>query len=93
MKTKFSKQVLPVAVFALAIASAFTSHAMNVRSKAATPIQGYIKLNPQGTSCEQRDMCSTDSNGFVCTVGLTAGGAQLFGKNSANQCVVPVFRP
>lgn len=93
MKTNFAKQVLPVAVFALAIAGAFTTHAMNGRSRTAAPIQGYQKLNPQGTSCEQKDMCSTINNGTVCTVGLNPSGAQLFAKNSANNCVQPVYRP
>ncbi|WP_202704133.1 DUF6520 family protein [Flavobacterium sp. UGB4466] len=93
MKTNLAKQVLPVAVFALAIAGAFTTHAMNVRAKSMAPTQGYLKLNPQGTSCEQKDMCSTINNGIVCTVGLVPSGAQLFAKNSANQCVQPTFRP
>jgi hypothetical protein len=93
MKTNFVKQVVPVAVFALAIAGAFTTHAMNERSKTVAPIQGYIKLNPQGTSCEQSDQCSTVNNGNVCTVGSVSGGTQLFGKNSANQCSLPVYRP
>jgi hypothetical protein len=93
MKTNFVKQVVPVAVFALAIAGAFTTHAMNERSKTMLPAQGYIKLNPQGTSCDQRDMCSTVNNGIVCTVGLIPSGTQLFGKNSANQCTVPIFKP
>jgi hypothetical protein len=93
MKTNFVKQVIPVAVFALAIAGAFTTHAMSERSKTAAPAQGYLKLNPQGTSCEQRDLCSTINNGIVCTVGLVPSGAQLFAKNSANQCTVPIYRP
>jgi hypothetical protein len=93
MKTNFVKQVVPVAVFALAIAGAFTTHAMNERSRTTAPVQGYIKLNPQGTSCEQRDLCSTVNNGFICTVGQVPTGTQLFAKNSANQCTLPVYRP
>ncbi|MFW0739953.1 DUF6520 family protein [Flavobacterium sp. T12S277] len=93
MKTNFAKQVLPVAVFALAVAGAYTTHAMNVRSKAAAPIRGYIKLNPEATSCEEHDMCSTTNNGTICRVGLLPTGAQLFGKNSANECKVPVYKP
>jgi hypothetical protein len=93
MKTNFSKQVLPVAVFALAIAGAFTTNAMNVRSKTATAVQGYVKLNPQATSCEQRDMCSTINNGNICTVGLVPSGAQLFAKNASGQCSVIIYRP
>jgi hypothetical protein len=94
MKSKFAKQVLPVAVFALAIAGAFTTHAMNQRSKAAAPIQGYLKLNPQGNSCEEQDdECSTENNGIVCTVDLSPAGAQLFGKNAAGNCVQTIYRP
>jgi hypothetical protein len=93
MKTNFVKQVVPVAVFALAIAGAFTTHAMNERSKTTAIVPGYIKLNPQGTSCEQRDLCSTVNTGNICTVGQVPGGTQLFDKNSANQCTVPLYRP
>jgi hypothetical protein len=93
MKTNFVKQVVPVAVFALAIAGAFTTHAMNERSKTMLPARGYVKLNPQGTACEEHDMCSTVNNGIVCTVGLIPSGAQLFGKNSNGQCTVSIFRP
>ncbi|MBC5862835.1 DUF6520 family protein [Flavobacterium turcicum] len=93
MKTNFAKQVLPVAVFALAIAGAFTTNAMSQRSKTVAPVQGFIKLNLQATSCEQRDMCSNVNNGIVCTVGLVPSGAQLFGKNSSGQCSVPIYRP
>lgn len=93
MKTNFVKQVVPVAVFALAIAGAFTTHAMNERSRTIAPVQGYVKLNPQGTSCEQHDMCSTINTGNICTVGLVPSGAQLFGKNSAGQCSVQIYRP
>lgn len=93
MKTNFVKQVVPVAVFALAIAGAFTTHAMNERSRTIAPVQGYVKLNPQGTSCEQHDMCSTINTGNICTVGLVPSGAQLFGKNLAGQCSVQIYRP
>jgi hypothetical protein len=93
MKTNLAKQVLPVAVFALGIAGAFTTHAMNERSKTAAPIRGYIKLNAEATSCEEHDMCSTTNNGTICRVGLVPSGAQLFGKNSANECKVPVYKP
>ncbi|MTD67707.1 DUF6520 family protein [Flavobacterium sp. LC2016-13] len=94
MKTKFAKQVLPVAVFVLAIAGAFTTNAMTERSKTAAPIQGYLKLNEQGNSCEQQDdECSTVNNGVVCTVDLNPSGAQLFGKNSAGDCVRTIYHP
>ncbi|WP_202704238.1 DUF6520 family protein, partial [Flavobacterium sp. UGB4466] len=89
-----AKQVLPVAVFALAIAGAFTTHAMNSYSKTVDPVQGYLRLNPQGTSCEEQDdTCTTDNTGIVCTVDYNPTGAQLFGKNPAGKCVQTIFRP
>jgi hypothetical protein len=93
MKTNFLRQVMPVAVLALGIAGALTTNAMNVRSRTISSVQGYVKLNPQGTSCEAHDECSTINNGDICTVGLDPSGAQLFGKNSANQCAVEIYRP
>lgn len=93
MKTSFMKQVLPVAVTALGIAGAFTTHAMSERSKALAPVQGYIKLSPAGTVCEAYDVCSTINNGIICTVGYVPSGTQLFGKNSADLCTLIVFRP
>jgi hypothetical protein len=93
MKVSFIKQVLPVAVSALGIAGAFTTHAMNERSKTFALVQGYIKLSPAGTVCEAYDVCSTVNNGIICTVGYVPSGTQLFGKNSADLCIVTVFRP
>jgi hypothetical protein len=93
MKVNFAKQVLPVAAFVLATAGAFTTNAMNERSKSMAPIRGWIKLNPEATSCEEHDMCSTTNNGTVCRVGLVPSGAILFGKNAANECKVPVYKP
>jgi hypothetical protein len=93
MKTNFMKQVVPVAVFALAIAGAFTTHAMSEHSKTLAPVQGYLRLDPEGDECEERDECSTVNNGIVCTVGLVPAGAQLYGKNSADNCTIPIYRP
>jgi hypothetical protein len=94
MKTNLAKQVLPVAVFALAIAGAFTTHAMNQRSKAATPAEAYLRLNPQGTTCEEQDdACQIENTGIVCTVDYNPTGAQLFGKNPAGNCVQTIYRP
>jgi hypothetical protein len=93
MKTSFMKQLIPIAVFALAIAGAFTTHAMNERSKTFALVQGYARLDPQGDECEEHDECSTAGNGYVCTIGYTPAGAQLFGINSAGRCTIPVYRP
>ena len=93
MKTSFMKQVVPVAVFALAIAGAFTTHAMNERSKLLEPVPGFVKLDPNGDECEEHDECSTINNGIICRVGYSPAGAQLYGENSAGQCTLPVYRP
>jgi hypothetical protein len=93
MKTIFMKQVLPVAVFVLAIAGAFTTHAMNERSKTLAPVQGFLRLDPNGNTCQVQDECSTVNNGIVCTVGLEDDAPQLYGKNSAEKCTVPIYRP
>lgn len=93
MKTNFVKQIIPVAAFALATVGAFTTHAMNQRTRTIAPQQGFLKLNPAGTSCEQKDLCSTINSGNLCTVGLSPTGAQIFGKNGANACIVTVYRP
>lgn len=93
MKTSFMKQLIPVVVFALAIASAFTTHAMNERSKTFTIVPGYVRLDQVGDKCEQHDDCSTINNGILCTVGYVPTGAQLYGYNVAGRCTVQLYRP
>lgn len=93
MKVNFAKQVMPVAVFALAIAGAFTTHAMNERSKTLALVPGFVKLDPNGDECEEHDECSTVNTGNICTVGYSSAGAQLYDKNSAEQCTIPLYRP
>lgn len=93
MKTSFMKQVVPVAVFAFAIAGAFTTHAMSERSKTLTIVPGFVRLDPNGDECEEHDECSVENTGIMCTVGLVPSGAQLYDKNSAGQCTVPLYRP
>lgn len=73
-------------ILALAIAAAFTSHAMNKSSK-LTSIQGYVRLNPEGTVCNISIWCS-DSPGPLCMLGTT----QIYGKNSAGRCIVELYR-
>jgi len=92
MKTSFMKQVIPVAVFALAIAGAFTTHAEE-HSKTLAPVQGYLRLDPNGDTCQIQDECSTVNNGIVCTVGFEDDAPQLWGKNSSEKCTVPIYRP
>jgi len=93
MKTKISKIALPTTVIAIAVASAFSTHAMTGHAKNAALEQGYQKLNPQGTICQQEDMCSDVESDFVCTVGQIPGNPQLYGKNSAGECTITLYRP
>lgn len=79
--------MIPMAVFALAIAGAFTTHAMSRSSKATTNFQGYVKANPLGTVCNLSIMC-TDDPGPICKVGST----QIWGKDASGKCVVELHR-
>lgn len=81
------RKVIPMAVFALAIVGAFTTNAMSKNVKATTSIQGYVKLNPQGTVCNISNFCSDDP-GPVCMLGTT----QLWGKDGSGKCVVELHR-
>ena len=76
-----------MAVFALAIVGAFTTHAMSRSSKVTTSIQGYVKANPLGTVCNVSIFCSDDP-GPLCMVGTT----QIFGEDSSGKCIVELHR-
>lgn len=80
------KKIIPVAVLALAIASAFSAHGVN-RSQTTSSVQGYNQLNPQGTICEVSLICS-DISGPLCVI----GGTQVWGKDFSGKCVVRLYR-
>jgi len=94
MKTIVSKQLIPVAVFALAIAGAFTTSAMEKNSRALDPIQGFKRLNPAGDcNNEQSYSCSTDNLTPICRVSSSSSSQQVYGKNENGACTVEVYRP
>lgn len=93
MKINFLKQLLPVATFSVAITGAFTTNAMEENARSAALVRGFERLNPAATSCQQHDMCSDINTGNVCTIGLVPGATQLWAKNSANECKLPLYRP
>lgn len=79
------RKLIPLTFIALAIIGAFTTQAMN--RSATTLVQGYIRGNPQGTSCLASIWCSTDGN-QICMVGTT----QVWGKSVNGQCILEVYR-
>ncbi|WP_281225498.1 hypothetical protein [Flavobacterium aquiphilum] len=93
MKTIFSKRFMaPLVVMILGGAGAFVTTSMS-STKSLAPVPGFVKLDPNGDECEEHDECSTVNNGIICRVGYSPAGAQLYDKNSAGQCTVPVYRP
>lgn len=62
---KFLKSAgLPIAVFALAIGSAFATNAVK---NAQTIVPGYQKMDNDGLVCNERESCTTEFNSLVCT--------------------------
>jgi len=91
MKTDFRKW-LPVIVMTVAVAGAFTTHAMNLNEEKAALVDGYIQPTNPTEECEKSDVCSTVDNGIECTVGYINGGTPLF-KIDGNQCIETLYRP
>jgi len=88
MKRNLSAVIAPVAVVALAIAGAFSTHAMEKKRAAFDPLQGYRHISVS-EPCRAVDMCSF-TEGEICTV----SGNQLFGKTSeTSPCTVVLFKP
>lgn len=81
-------KLIPMAFVALAIAGAFTTHAMSTSAKGVTANwQGYVKVNPLGTVCNTSIICSDFPNA-LCTIGTT----QVWGKDGSGRCVVELYR-
>lgn len=90
MKTSFLKLFIPVLLFGVAVAGAFATNSQT-SSDSLTHQEGFVKVNPLGTLCDNPEMCTTVS-GEICTVGNVSSGAQLWGKNQNNRCVVELYR-
>lgn len=81
MKSK----LISLSLISLAIAGAFTTQAMNKSSLVL--VQGYIRGNPQGTTCQISILCSNTVN-QLCMVGTT----QVWGKDASGKCILEVYR-
>ena len=91
MKTSFLKLFIPVLLFGAAVMGAFATNSEQAASKSLSHVEGFVKLNPLGTVCDQPEMCSFDP-GEICTVGDIPSGTQLWGKNQNDRCVVELYR-
>ena len=82
MKTMRKKWLLPIAVFAIAIASAFASNTTTVED---APVLGYLD-NPQ--PCQISVQCSTTG-----TIACKSGAQTAFRMNSSGtRCDLPAFK-
>lgn len=81
------RRLIPVVVFATAIAGAFSTQAMNRSGQKVATFQGYVKANPLGTMCNTSISCSDIPN-ELCKVGNT----QVYGKDASGKCVVELYR-
>ncbi|WJS96784.1 DUF6520 family protein [Flavobacterium johnsoniae] len=77
MKTLNVKKLLPVAVFALAIAGAFASSPNGKATNVSAPEQGYIN-NPN--PCSESIDCNNQGS-EICTIEDT--NQQVFGLNAS----------
>lgn len=94
MKLNFFKQGIPVAVFALAIAGAFTTNAMEKRSRAAALVTAYPRLNPAGTCSEEPYTCESINNFTLCRVNQDdSTSAQLYSKDANGNCTIQTYKP
>lgn len=93
MKNRF-KKLLPVIIMAVAVAGAFSTHAMDEKAEWADLENGYIKLDPEGMSCARSStVCTTENTGVQCRVGHNPSGAPLFRIDASNSCVEPLYQP
>jgi len=88
MKTLL-KNVMPVAVIAMAITGAFATMSMQSSAKSIAPKIGYV-LNAQG-ACNIPVNCDTQGT-QICRLNVTSG-PQAFGKNAQGDCNEVLFRP
>ena len=94
MKTSFKGQILSAVVFAVAIAGAVSSNAMNRSDKGTknvAVVKGWERINGSPTNCMEHTDCSTIDSGTICT--FPDNGARLWGKTSASSpCNVPLYK-
>ena len=81
-------------VMAVAVAGAFSTHAMDKKAERADLVNGYIQLDPEGMSCQwSSTKCSTIESSVLCTVGHDPSGTQLFRIDASGSCVRPLYQP
>lgn len=91
MKSNFLKMILPMATIAVAVTGAFSTNAMNTKSKTVALVQGYYHITPNGP-CQAADMCET-SGGPFCRVGGGVSTPRLWAKDADGDCVIPLYKP
>lgn len=85
------KLILPVLAIAFAVTSAFT---INPSQKTdADLVNGYHKLNIQGTECKAENECTTTVTSAFCRVGNAPSGARLWDMNENQECVITLYKP
>lgn len=91
MKT-IVKVVLPMMAFTLASAAAFNTHESKIaEADNALVIEGFIQ-NPSPTNCLAVEVdCTTAVTGQIC-MSSEATPRQVWHKNSANACVVTLYK-
>lgn len=89
MKTLF-KNVLPIAVVALAVSGAFVTTSMQSASKVLVPKIGYPRDNQGNCILNLPQNCNTSPNPYVCYVGGGTSGTQAYGP--AQNCQEILFR-
>lgn len=91
---KLVKNGLPALIMAIAVAGAFSTHAMDKEAKKATLVTGYVQLNPAGTSCQANDTECTDvENPVQCTVNHSSSGSEIFQMDDSGRCILPLYQP
>jgi hypothetical protein len=93
MKSKF-KKLLPVMVMAVAVAGAFSTHAMGEKAKQDDLVTGYIRSDELGIQCSpDNTLCSEIESDVLCKVNYSSSGAQLFQMDASGRCTQPLYRP
>jgi len=94
MKIISVKNAMSAGAFALAIAGALTTSAMERNTKPTAVVSGYQKNNDLGTACTLRNDCSDVFSANMCTIGQVSGATQLWGIHpTTGRCTVPLYRP
>jgi len=89
MKTLF-KNVLPIAVVALAVSGAFVTTSMQSASKLAVPKIGYPRDSQGNCILNMPQNCNTVQISTLCYVGGGTSGTRAYGE--AQNCQEVLFR-